>query len=252
MSLVSHTYFGHWLTDACPTALLASHPGEVILDERPDWPDTAVYARAFGIKTQPCSPKRVSRLTLYSDFAQGMSKLNRYKELRLRLRGAEEVSENHPDRPVYFRRGSTGAARLIAREDVLCEYLAKEGFDIIDLSGESFWDRYRALAKASVLVTMDGSHVNHAYFAMQEGRSIISLSPADRFAMHERGVAAAFGFGYGSVVVRPSPDGYIVDPEEILETVELALRRQGLASPAIPGILSGDALPTASCGFTGL
>ncbi|SEN97850.1 Protein of unknown function [Paracoccus alcaliphilus] len=225
MSLVSHIYFGHWLTDACSTALLAENPDEVILDCRPDWPDTISYARRFQIKTSPPEAMRVTTLTVYSDYSQGKSKRQRYAALRKRLRNTIQIQDEVPRRPAYLKRGTTGAARLLAHEDVLCKRLAAQGFDIIDLHTD-FEDRYQRLAAAPVLVTVDGSHVNHAYFAMLAGSSIISLTPADRFTMRERGVANAFDLGYGSVVMRRTADGYLADPDEILRTVDLAMRRQ--------------------------
>lgn len=221
MSLVSHIYFGHWLTDACATALLADEAGDIILDARPDWPDTAIYARAFGFPTTGLAPMRVSELTLYSDYSQGLLKRQRYRTLANRLRESVGTSGNSSPPMVYLRRGTSGVARLIAHEDALCERLAAEGFDIVDLKAD-FADRYARLAAASILVTVEGSHINHGFFAMPPGSSVITLIPADRFTMWGRGVANAFGLNYGCVVMQPSNDGYVVAPDEILRTVDLA------------------------------
>ncbi|HHY01709.1 MAG TPA: glycosyltransferase family 61 protein, partial [Paracoccus sp.] len=124
-------------------------------------------------------------------------------------------------RPVFLKRGAGGVARPIAGEDALCERLAVAGYDIVDLAATDFRERYRRLSAASVVVTIDGSHVNHAFYAMRAGAGVVSLIPADRFTMRERGVAHGFGLNYGCVVMQPSEGGYVADPEEILRTVDL-------------------------------
>lgn len=220
MSLVSHIYFGHWLTDACATALLADEAGDVILDARPDWPDTAIYARAFGLRATPAAAMRVAELQLYSDFSQGASKRRRYDTLKQRLRQSVRMDAGE-SRPVFLKRGASGVARPIAGEAALCERLAAAGYDIIDLAATDFNERYRRLAAASIVVTVDGSHVNHAFFAMRAGAGVVSLIPSDRFTMRERGVAHGFGLNYGCVVMQPSEAGYVADPEEIFRTVDL-------------------------------
>lgn len=84
MDAVSRERFGHWLTDACPTSLLADDGQLPIIDVRPTWPHAMAYAAAFGIK-QAQGPFRVRRLSVFEDLAQGSSKRARYRELRRRL-----------------------------------------------------------------------------------------------------------------------------------------------------------------------
>jgi hypothetical protein len=91
----------------------------------------------------------------------------------------------------------------------------------VDLAGTSFQHRYRQLCDATVVVTADGSQVNHAFFAMPTGGRVVSLTPADRFTMRERGVTHAMGLRYGCVVISPGTDGYTVDVAEVLKTVEM-------------------------------
>ncbi len=220
MSNVSHRYFGHWLRDSCTTALLAPDAKDIVLDGRPDWPDTEAYAQAFGLPTRPAGAERVDELHVYQDFSQGMSKRGRYAELRARLRSAVPVTAGAP-RPVYLRRGATGVARRIADEDAFCDALAGHGFDILDLAKTGFADRYRTLSAATVVVTVEGSQANHAFLAMPTGANFVSLIPADRFGMIQRGVCHAMGLRYGCVVVSPGANGYTVDAGEVLRTVDM-------------------------------
>ncbi len=220
MAPAAQTYFGHWLRDACPTALLGQDRGRLLLDLRSDWPDAARYATAFGLQAGPFGLLHVDELHVFSDHAQGQSKRARYNLLRTRL--AQNPALPHAtQRPVYLRRGATGAARRIAREDQLCEVLDAQGFDIIDMETVGFEERYRRLSAASVVVSIEGSHVNHAEFAMPAGSALILMIPGDRFTIVHRGVAHAIGLRFGCLILDPSSDGYVVAPKTIFDTIEL-------------------------------
>lgn len=221
MSLVSHTFFGHWLTDACSTALLAGPDHPARLEARDDWPDTADYARAFGFATYPGTPCRMGELHLYTDHGQGASKRARYAELKTRLRRHYGVDGECSGQPVYLRRGRTGVSRETADEDAVMRALSLRGFAIVDLQDMDLAQRYRQLAQAPVVVSMDGSHVIHALFAMPQGAGLIALIPADRFTMVLRGYASAMNIGFGCVVAEPSAQGYVVNADDIMRTIDL-------------------------------
>lgn len=220
MSGASARYFGHWLTDACPTALLAQDGGTAILDARPDWPDTPFYAQAFQLETATPTALRVRELHLYSDVSQGLSKRQRYETLKSRMRSWAGAGET-TGQPVYLRRGATGISRVIAQEDTLCDALSRAGFTIVDLAQGSLRQRHQALSGAPVVVTVDGSHVCHAHYAMKPGSALITLIPADRFTMVHRAYAHAMGLRYGCVVLEPGDGGYRADLQEIRKTVDL-------------------------------
>lgn len=219
MSTVSHKYFGHWLRDACPSALLAESGQAIILDERADWPDTSIYANAFQLKTMPSSVVCVDELHVVSDFAQGQLKRERYADLKLRLALNIAVNANI-SAPIYLRRGKLGAQRIVANEDHLCEQLSQYGFEIVEVNSD-FADRYQKLASAPLVVSIDGSHLNQAQFAMKRGSGLISLIPSDRFTMLHRGVSHAMGVRYGCVVVELSNGGYAVSLDELLKTIDM-------------------------------
>ena len=220
MTLVSHRYFGHWLRDACSTALLSDIGQLNILDTRPEWADTGPYMRAFGLRTSFPETFRVEEMHVYSDFSQGSSKRSRYARMKSSL--ADFVgTERQPGNPVYLRRGATGVARLIEDEDRLCDTLSMQGFEIVDLKHADFHERYRLLANAPAVVTIDGSHINHVHFSMRAGSTLLTLIPADRFTMIHRGVAQAMNIHYGCIVLERGERGYKVDAKEVLQTLDM-------------------------------
>lgn len=216
----SHRYFGHWLLDACATALLQAPEEALLLEVRPDWPNAAEYVRAFGLQPKPPGLYRVGRLALPQDFSQGSSKRARYAELRRRL--SESFPEaGHEGRAIYLRRGRSGVARVVANEDELVSALSAKGFESFDITGASLPDIVHRFRNADVVVSMEGSHLNHLYLTLPAGAKLVTLVPADRFTMVQTGYANAVGLRFGFVVADPTPDGYDVSLPDLHATLEL-------------------------------
>jgi len=220
MSTTAHRFFGHWLQDACPTALLARPQEALLLDIRHDWPHAAEYARAFELHPRATPNLYVRELSVFQDFSQGSSKRQRYAQMRDRL--ARAFGPAHPHtRPVYLRRGNTGASRLISNEDAVMRRLEQAGFLVLEMGDQSAADLFKALAAAPVVVCMDGSHMNHLYFSMPQGGSILSFLQADRFTATNFGYARAAGLHFGILVVEQDDKGYVVDVDAMMRTLDL-------------------------------
>lgn len=221
MAATSHRYFGHWLSDACPTGLLA-HPDEaVILDLRSDWPHAREYAAAFSLAPLLPEVLHVGELAVFQDHGQGSSKRRRYQVLRQRLAAAFGRLDGVAGRPVYLRRGDTGIARVISNEDQVISTLAGQGFEVVDIRGATAKSVYAAIAAAPLVVSMDGSHLNHLYFAMQPGTGVLSFMPTDRFTANNRGYACAVGMRFGMLLVDRSEGGYAVGIDDLKRTLDL-------------------------------
>ena len=220
MSTTAHRFFGHWLQDACATALLAQPQEALLLDIRTDWPHAAEYAQAFDLHPRNTPNLYVRELSVFQDFSQGSSKRQRYAQMRQRLATAFGPAQSRA-RPVYLRRGLTGATRPISNEDAVAHRLEQEGFLILETEGLSAAEIYRALAAAPVVVCMDGSHMNHLYFSMPRGGSILSFIQADRFTATNFGYACAAGLHFGILVVERDANGYVVDVDAMMRTLDL-------------------------------
>lgn len=222
MSAVSRRYFGHWLQDACATAMLGAGEDALLLDDRPDWPHAGEYLAAFGLRPTVAPSVRVGELTVYQDHGQGTSKRERYQRMRAMLRDAMPASSAGPS-AVYLRRGATGTARVIENDLAIGEALASRGFDVIELDGASAAFLHGRLRDASVVVSMDGSHLNHIYTAAKPGTAILSFVPADRFTATNAGYARAAGMRFGVLVAARAPGGYRVDETDLLKTLDLLM-----------------------------
>jgi capsular polysaccharide biosynthesis protein len=220
MTSVSHTYFGHWLLDACATTLLARPNQVLLLDPRPDWSHAAQYLDV--LKLRPATPAQylVDRLVFYQDHALGASKRERWKEMRKR------IHEAIPDAPesselIYFRRGNTGVNRTIANEPELLSALSRQGFSIVEVNGPSVSEIQQCFRTARVVISMEGSHQHHLYFSMPPGSCLITITPADRFALLQLRYANATGLRFAFVVASPTRNGYEVDVPDLLRTIDL-------------------------------
>jgi hypothetical protein len=219
---VTWRYFGHWLMDAIPKALIDPGVGELWMPHHPDWGHAADFVKALGL--QPVEDELIfaNRLYVYQDFAQGQHKSARYAWMRAKLHAAFDSRPGN-DR-VYLRRGATGAARLVVNEDALVDRLSTLGWKICDVGTLPVADLHKALHGANVVVSMEGSHINHAHLALEPGSALVMLTPADRFTTNQIGRCRANGITPGIVVANGTArTGYHVDPDEVLRTVDLAL-----------------------------
>lgn len=223
MTPVSRAYFGHWLQDACATALLAAGGETVFLDRLEDTAHGPAYLAAFGLAPEPSPVSHVQRLHLYQDFGQGPHKRARYAEMRARLEAAFPGREDGGDR-LYLRRGTSGQARAIADEEALIARLAREGFETLDIMQADLATIQRRCRRARLVVSIEGSHLSHLQLAMPAGSCMIALMPADRVSALQAGYAQAAGLRFGLVMAEPGPDGYRVDTGDLLATLEMAER----------------------------
>ncbi|WP_127805926.1 glycosyltransferase family 61 protein [Hydrogenophaga sp. NH-16] len=225
MTSVSHRYFGHWLQDAYTSALLAPPEDALLLDVRAESAHAADYVNAAGLKPLNTGVYFARQLHFYQDYGQGPSKRARIGELRARL--ASAISDD--DRfakgaSVYFRRGTSGVARVIENEDELMRALESIGFEIFHLEGASVADIQQRFRHARRVISIEGSQQCHLTFAMPRGSTLISLIPADRFSGVLIGYARAIGLKWGCVVIDRANNGYRVNIDDVLKTLDIIER----------------------------
>jgi hypothetical protein len=214
-------YFGHWLTDAIPTALIAPDDGALWMPPNPDWAHAADYIRVLGLPVVAAPLVLAERLTVYLDYGQGSHKQARYAVIRDRLQA--RFGNTHATDCVYIRRGRTGALRWIANEAALLDALVARNWQVLDIASMAMEDLQRALCKARVVVSIDGSHIDHAHLSLQPGSAMVILLPQDRFSTRQVGLCRAHGVSPGLVVLTGTQNqGYHADLSEVLRTVDLA------------------------------
>jgi capsular polysaccharide biosynthesis protein len=217
-------YFGHWLRDDCLQYLLAEQTGAALSFSTPAWNHKAKYAAYFGQDWTSTDRAVVDDLVIYQDFAQNSLKLQRYDLLSEKIR-ATFPGPTSRNKLVFLRRGETGTARLIFDEETLVDFLAKNGFVILDLATDDLDLILRTLLQARLLVSMEGSHVTHCCFTLAQNCGLLVLQPSDRFTAVHRHWAARVHVQFGFVVGVAAASGYKFSDSEILQTVDLMFSR---------------------------
>jgi hypothetical protein len=218
---VNWRYFGHWLTDGIPSALIDPDQGTLWMPPHPDWSDASDYLDVFGLTIPKAPVVHTDRLTLYQDFGQGSHKRQRYAQIRDVLHA--RFGEGDPEDFIYLKRGKTGVQREIANEAELVDQLTARNWQVIDIATTDVTELQRALCRARIVVSIDGSHIDHAHLSLRPGATMVVLMPQDRFSTRQVGLCRAHCVSIGMVVLAGGQaQGYTADLEEILRTIDLA------------------------------
>jgi hypothetical protein len=224
-SLLGNQYFGHWLIDDCICYNLAEGFGEPVGVRKP--PPTGgheiKYKEYFGQAWRLRGRARISHLVIFRDYAQNSLKRKRCRILRDKIGIRFPRNEGLGDL-VYLQRGESGIRRIVKNENELIDALTRRGFKLLNIETDSLEHILSTLARASVVVSVEGSHLAHAVFAGPENGGVITLQPPDRFETVHRDWSQAAGRHFGFVVGTSSEGGPIYLPDEVLQTTDLMLR----------------------------
>jgi hypothetical protein len=222
-------YFGCWLLDEVPlSALLSGNPNTIRMQSQ-GYLHEAGYRQLLG---QP-APRlvkraRVRHLTLFSDFGQNRSREQRYRQLRERLRRALG-SSGEPPSGVYLKRGRGGEPRVLGNEAEVEALMERLGFRVIEPTSLSADEIARLTLDATVVVSVEGSHLSHVIYSMADDATLLVIQPPHRFSLAYTEYTDRMSMRFAFVVGQPHPDGFIADPGDIARTIDLAVYERRVA-----------------------
>jgi hypothetical protein len=224
-TFVGSFYFGHWLSDDLPLLLEAErHGSPVITAARTPYTHEPGYLELLGMHPQPLIRTRFRRLTWIDNVAQNSYRAAQYRELRRRIRQQTAPLAN---RKVMLRRGRSGAHRILVNEAELETILVKRGFEIVDPATCTAREVAEACAGARIALSVEGSQLTHAFFAMAERGAIVAMIPPYRYINHYKDLTDCIRtMRYGSITGTAVEGGFRIDPHELLrllDRVETAL-----------------------------
>jgi hypothetical protein len=234
-SQLASRFFGHWLVDDCVQYLLAEKDGTPLCFRGPVYLDhQRIYQNFLAQDWTPIDRAWVEDLIVYQDFYWGthQNSLRRDLTRTLRERARAHLPLGGGQSLVFLRRGATGTLRTIKNEEELIDTFVKQGFLIVDLDSGSLEQQLALLAKAKIVVSLEGSHATHCVFSVPENSGLILLQPSDRFLAFHRGWTEPAGVWFGFVVGSPLEGGYAFSSVEILRTLDLMLRKMERTSAA--------------------
>jgi hypothetical protein len=225
-------FFGHWIMEDCAQQLLAESFDPPPIDiVRPGYAQEPGYRAILGLAVhRQVTAAALGRLTLFVDPGPTRGKRQRIEQLRARLRQhlGEDNLQGTPG--VFVQRGKGGARRRLLNEDTLIERLTKRGFVTVNPEELGAREMATALARARVVVGVEGSHMSPNVLAVSRGAWVIELQPAQRFYPPHHSYLGPLGVGYGFVVCAARDDSaFEVDIDEL----ERVLDHTGTAPPPL-------------------
>jgi Glycosyltransferase 61 len=232
LNAVSIQYFGHWLRDAMASAFLPGITAPCHAPPSPDWPHAAQYRDMLGVAALPGQLFHAEEVIFQQDHGQGSSKRARYLAMRAALRRAQGGNGGNSGptaagRRVFLHRGATGSKREIAEIDTILARLQAEGFTLCDISDRSARAIHADLLDAEIVIGMEGSHLNHAQFAMKPGGLLVILMPPDRFSGAHIKIARAMGIRPGMIVLEGAGGAYSLALRDVAAMMALHAARPG-------------------------
>jgi hypothetical protein len=222
---VGHQFFGHWLRDDCLQFILAAKYASPLCVQIALSPHMEQYAAHFGQDWTGTSHAIVDHLVMFQDFAQNSLKRSRYEQLSSRIANLFPTQAPR-DKLIYLKRGSSGKPRTIEDEDILMGTLAQKGFEVLDTMSD-LTAIIRTLRSAKLVVSMEGSNINHFNFCAAPNCALVVLQPPDRFTAFHRHWTECVDVRLGFVVGEKRGQNYAFSISEILKTVDLALEAMG-------------------------
>lgn len=200
-------FFGHWLSDDLVRHLAGEALATPIMPNRKTYRHEPEYCELMGISQHRVDSARFEKLIMLEDFGQNAFKRQRFLELRSRLCGAVQSSHN---RYVYIRRGfrDAGASLVLTNAAEVEDYLTTQGFHIVDPDQLSSSEIASAIAGARVVVSIEGSHMLHALYAMGDGATLCLIQPPYRFNNVMKEYMDCMGLRYGFTVATENAEGF--------------------------------------------
>ena len=161
----------------------------------------------------------MARLRIIDEFAQNASKVRRYQAIRDQFARREKGAHR-----VFISRGNWGSPRALQNEMELQERFRSEGYSILEVATSSFSDLLGILNGASLVVSIEGSHLAHALFMMADYGSIIILNSPERTLTVLADLAPYFGLSAAMFICDPGQGGsFSADELELLRFIDAAI-----------------------------
>lgn len=212
-------YFGQWLMDDCVTYPMASAEGVPVTTAQAVNIHTQDYENWLGMKPARLHNAFFRELVIFDDFGQNRNKHLRFRDMSNKLLSNVRAS---PHRGVFILRGGTGELRLLHNEIELAEHLRdRQGFRILDPAKADVPTIVATCAGAHTVMGVEGSGLMHGILLLQQGGSVLTLQPPNRFVRVYKDLTDRDHQHFGFVVGLAEGKGFRIDPDEVERTLDL-------------------------------
>ena len=205
-------YFGHWLRDDLTVSLLGNRQRPLVKLYKPRYFHSNGYAVLTEYNQHFIKEAGVKKLSVVFDYSQNSLKVARYLAIR-KLIETKLNPEAIKYVGVYLSRGRSGSERNLVNEDAVINYLLSIGFNVINPELMEVEDIVRSLWNAPIVISVEGSAINHALYPMALNGAVLVLQPPYRFVNAHKGIANAIGRKYGFYVCQATANkmGFVLD-----------------------------------------
>ncbi len=181
------TYFGHWLVECLPLAMLAKQRGETALSTIAEpSANQRQYLDLLGLQEHTALDAAVDHLVVVEDIGQNDHKLARYHAMRQAARRA--LGPGHKaSRGVFFVRGASGERRVLVNESELAGIAARHGLEVVKPLESPARRLVEASLDAPVIVGVEGSQLLNGFPWLAPGGTMLALMPPQRFDLILKG-----------------------------------------------------------------
>ncbi len=225
-SVIAQDYFGHYLQDDMSRALLMEQFGVLGQAWEPPYHHAKSYEDIFSLHPVNCRKARFGILAISGDIGQNSHKLGRYTNLRVRMARSVTIKKAGSE-IVYIVRGPTGNSRTLANEDQVVDHFIKRGAGVVNPKKMQVKEIIHALWNASVVVSVEGSQVNHALYPMATDGSILILQPPRQFNNVHKDSCDCIGRGFGFYVCEDRGEEFYLDDFDALDRlIDMLIERK--------------------------
>lgn len=211
LPVIGMKYFGHWLRDGLPASLLRQPHEDLYFPVNPSWHHAKAYCDLLEIDRLQDPLVLFDTLTVCSDVGQNTHRRNRMRKIHAAIQAKLPAPTASG---AFIRRGATGVARILLNEDEVCEALAQRGFNICSAT-DDLDTILKATSGVDTIVTVEGSHWAHGFFAARVGGGHLTLNPSDRFNNQYSAYMPALDQTLATLVMTRQSNGYVVDLDRL-------------------------------------
>lgn len=224
-TVAGSTWWGHFLEDEIPLQMLSEKFAQPVAHNRHLYRDEICYREILKVE----SPIRYSvayfdNLLIIDEFAQNPNKTRRYKTIRDNLKYNVKSGFDR----IYLRRGETGARRVLINEDKIIALLEIEGYKVVDISSSSADEIMSFCMGASVVVSVEGSHLAPLLYSMRDFASLIILNPPNQVHTTVADIGVFCGLSSAMFICETTDTGdpsteFYADPDELCRFIDDAI-----------------------------
>jgi len=225
-NILSGLEFGHWIRDSLVTEMRGAELDTPALGlAREAWQHEPGYREIAQLECIYTGNAHVDRLLILDDRGCNDYWASRFLALRRRMQ-TRLVPDTDPSLGalVFVDRG--GAARMRDPTNLPEVRAALEtlGFRTLIPTEQPVAAIRAALRDARIVISVEGSNLNHVHMLAPEGITLITLQDPRRFYAYHKRMIDIYGDRFGFVVGRPSPDSpgrYRINVDQLQRLIDL-------------------------------